>query len=346
MVDRVRPSDHSGCDAQVALTIEGGQVARHTRQRGARRVTAGWILLLTVVLAACGSANVVPSATPTTDITSEAPGVSPSPSPSPSATPSPTTLPTATPLPTPSPTPLPPLVLHHCTGKTGGSSAVGNLSNQKDFAGYLAFNGRNPVSCVEASWTQPAITCAAGDSSSDLIIYVAVNGTDGKGTSGSHVRNEKAATEAYCQNGFTKYTAWSYLDTPNSGIRPAPFFIAAHDHVWAQVRSSGSTFTITFADLTSHLVTTITARVKGATRLYADWSVQSPETGCPKKCVTLPLAKFQTFKYTGAEAVIGGVLRTLDHWPHQITTMESGSVKRATVTNFSNGTFTVTWRHK
>ncbi|HLY48461.1 MAG TPA: G1 family glutamic endopeptidase [Solirubrobacteraceae bacterium] len=306
----------------------------------------GSVLLLAVALAACGSTNVIPSASPAGVRPSAAPSANPSPTPSPSPTETPSASASSTPLPTPSPTPLPPLALNHCTGKSGGSSAAANLSNQKDFAGYLAFNGRNNVTCVEASWIQPAITCAASDSKSDVVFYLAINGTDGKGTSESHLRNAKVATEAFCDTGFADYSAWMYVDQPKNGYHLAPFAISAHDQVWAQVRGSGSSFKLTLADLTSHQIMTNTGAIKGVTRDDADWSVQSPQTGCPKKCVSLPLAKFEPFKLIGAEAVIGGVLRTLDHWPHQITTMASGSLKRATVSKFGKGTFTVTWRHR
>jgi hypothetical protein len=254
--------------------------------------------------------------------------------------------PTASALPTPSPTPQPPLALNHCTGKTGGTSAAGQLSNQEDFAGYLAFNGTSPVSCVEASWIMPAITCSATDSKSDVIVYLAINGNDGKGTSESHERNEKISTEAYCVAGLPNYSAWTFVRKAKDDYRLAPFGIRPRDQIWAQVRGSGSSFKLTLVDVTSQEIFTRTDTVKGSSRLNADWSVQTGDSGCPKKCVSLPLAKFGTVTYLGAEAVIGGVLRTLDHWPHQITTMATGSLKRATVSRFGKGTFTVTWRHK
>ena len=62
-LDRMGWPDHSGCDAQVALrTIEGGPVASQRFRRGARQPMAGGsAILLAVVLAACGSSNVVPT---------------------------------------------------------------------------------------------------------------------------------------------------------------------------------------------------------------------------------------------------------------------------------------------
>lgn len=103
---------------------------------------------------------------------------------------------------------------------------------------------------------------------------------------------------------------------------------------------------MTIADLTSHQIVTNAATVKDAIREDAQWEVEAPEYGCPKKCVAGPLAKFETFKFTGAEAAIGGFLRTVDRWPHQHTSMMTGSLKRITISRLGKGTFTEAWRHK
>ncbi len=102
---------------------------------------------------------------------------------------------------------------------------------------------------------------------------------------------------------------------------------------------------MTIADLTQHQMSVVTATVSDGTRENAQWMVESPEVGCPKKCAPLPLARFSPLVFSGAEAIINGVLATVDRWPRQQSNMGSGSIKRATVSRLGRGTFTVTWRH-
>lgn len=201
------------------------------------------------------------------------------------------------------------------------------------------------VSCVEATWVEPSISCAAGDNKSDVSIWLAIAGTDGKGTTGTHERGEKAGSDAFCSFGAPTYTAWTYSHQKTDGYHEATFFVSVHDQMWAQVKSSGHTFKMSIADLTTREIMTTTATVKDAIRDNAQWTVEAPELGCPKKCVAGPLVKFGPIVYSGAEAVINGVLQSVDRWPRQTTTMATGSTKRAVVSKLGKGTFTVTWRH-
>ncbi len=313
-------------------------------------MAGGLVILLAVVLAACGSTNVVPSPNASAAVAVSSPSASVSPSASstaslsssPSPTPSPS--PTATPAPTPSPTPA--LTLKHCTGTKGRASTSLFTNKDKYFAGYLDTGTSNTVTCVEASWILPAITCAAGDSKSDVVIYSGIGGTNGKGTVPADERFEKAATEAYCFDGVPNYIAFTDALAAKNGFKLATFDVAVHDQIWTQVRVSGHAFTMTIADLTSGEIMANVVTVKDAIREDAQWEVQGPEIGCPKKCAPGPLAKFEAVTFTGTEAVIGGALQTVDRWAHQVTTMATGSVKRAAPSKLGVGTFTDTWLHK
>ena len=315
-------------------------------------MVGGSVILLAIVLAACGSSNVVPTsnASAAVAVASPSAGADSSPSAGPSALPSPTATdtasPTATPSPTPSPTAVPALALSHCSGKAGTASSSRFNNTQKYFAGLLDATTSKTVTCVEASWVQPAITCAAGDTKSDVVIFVGIGGTDGKGTTGSHERPEETASEGFCDNGIPTYIAWTYSVQKTNGFKQAPFFVSAHDVMWGEVRASGHSFKMTIADLTTHQTVTVAATVKDAIREDAQWSVEAPEYGCPKKCVAGPLAKFAPIVFTGADAVINGTLQTVDRWPRQTTTMATGSLKRVTISGVAKGTFTATWHHK
>ena len=313
---------------------------------------AGLAVALTVVLAACGSSTPAASvaavastnATASPNATASA---SASPAPTPSPTSQPTASPTVTPSPTPSPTAVPALALTHCTGKSGAKSATSLATTNKYFAGYLDYGKTNNVTCIEASWVQPAISCPAGDNSSDAAITVTIAGYDGHGTSLAHQRPEEAGTDSYCDNGIPTYIPWTYTRQPkDDGYRQAPFFVTSGDQIWAQVTASGHNFAMTIADLTTHQISTVKASVNDATRENAQWMVQGPQVGCPKKCAAGPLASFGSVRFSGAEASINGVLATVDRWSRQSSSMVSGSTHRAIVSKPGSGTFTVTWKHK
>ena len=317
-------------------------------RRGARQprsVAATAVLVL--VLAGCGSSSVVPSASSQTLAVTPSPSAATTagPSPSPSASPTPTATPS--PSPTPSPTPLPPLAVTHCTGKSGHPSSTSVSSSDKLFAGYADAGTSRTVTCVEAAWVMPTITCAAGDSKSDMSVVVMIAGTDGRGTTSAHMRPEKAAAEAYCYDGIEQYVAWTYSVQPkDAGFKEAPFVIRAGDQMWGKVTASGHNFKMSIADLTNRQITTVSATVKDATVAEAQWVIESSEMGCPKKCVPSPLAKFDAVHFSGAQAVIGGSLQTVDRWPRESFWMGSGSTRRAVVSKAGRGAFIVTWKHK
>jgi hypothetical protein len=301
---------------------------------------------MSIVVAACGTSAAAPSVAPQSSASaSSAAIIAPTPSPTPTPAVSPSASPSSSPSPTPSATPVPALALHHCAGKAGKVSSTYIATTQKFWAGYLDEGSTKNVTCVEASWTEPTVTCAAGDSKADMAIYVAIVGGDGKGTTGTHQRAEQATTEAYCDSGFPVYTAWMYAGTGTSGFHSAKFGIRSGDQIWAQVSFNGHSFTMTVANVTQSQIDSVSATVKGATRNNAQWIVQSPETGCPKKCTAGPLVSFSTVRFSGAEAVIGGGLNAVDRWARESVSMGSGSLRRATVSKAAKGAFTVTWKH-
>ena len=177
-------------------------------------------------------------------------------------------------------------------------------------------------------------------------MYVAIVGGDGKGTTGVHQRAEQAASEAYCDSGFPVYTAWTYAGTTASGLHTAPFTVRGGDQMWGQVSFNGHGYKMTIANLSEHQISSATATVKGATRDSAQWLVQTPEVGCPKKCAAGPLANFGSAHFSGAEAVIAGAMNTVERWPRESVSMGSGSLHRATVSKAAHGAFSVTWKHK
>ena len=186
-----------------------------------------------------------------------------------------------------------------------------------------------------------------GSGYSQATIWVGIVGDDGHGTSQSHQRAEQAGTYAWCNGTFTEFEAWTYAYPNDKTFTTAPFEIYPGDQIWAQVMFAGPRFTMTIADLTQRHMNSATVIVKGASRPDAEWIVQTPESGCPKKCVPDALAQFRSVGFSGAEATIAGVLGSLSHWPREALTMATGSIRRALVSAVSHGgSFTVTWHHK
>lgn len=193
---------------------------------------------------------------------------------------------------------------------------------------------------------EPAIKCPPSGFS-QASIWAGIVGDDGHGTGDSHQRAEQAGTYAWCDQGIPEYSAWTYAYPNPKSYVGAPFRIYANDQIWAQVTFSGPRYTMTIADLTQHQITSATATVRGASRLDAQWIVQTPQSGCPKRCVPDALAQFRSVPFTGAEATIGGVLGGLSHWVREALTMGAGSIRRGLISTVSHGgSFTVTWHHK
>jgi Peptidase A4 family len=215
------------------------------------------------------------------------------------------------------------------------------VNTDVNHAGYLAYASTKTVTCVEASWIEPLIECSDSGLPSDMTIYVAIAGDDGHG----HDRVEKAAAQAYCSGALEFYTEWTYTVQAKADYHVAPFLVFPGDHIWAQVSASGHTFKMTLADLTKNKLLVVTSTVKDATRSNAQWDLETSYS-CAKTCAPGALARFGSFTMTGAEAVINGVLATVDRWPRQATNMGSGPLRRATVSKLGRGTFTVTWRHR
>jgi hypothetical protein len=132
-----------------------------------------------------------------------------------------------------------------------------------------------------------------------------------------------------------------------NGYKVAAFDVKAGDLMWAKVTASGHNFVMTIADLTTQQQTVVKATVKSASKLQGQWMIQTPEAGCPKKCVPDALVHFKSVSFTNCQLTIAGTLGLLNHWPREAWAMGKGAVRKTTISTIVHGnSFVVTWRHK
>jgi Peptidase A4 family len=199
-------------------------------------------------------------------------------------------------------------------------------STSTNWSGYAAIN--NTFTSVSASWTQPSVSCAAGETSYSSFWV----GLDGYNSS----TVEQTGTDADCSSGSPRYYAWyeMYPKFPVNFSNP----VVPGDKMSASVAAgSGGKFTLTISDATQHWTQSTTQRLNKAALSSAEVIAEAPSS----RGGVLPLANFGTVNFTSASA--NG--QPLDSFTPDPITMASGSTTKATPSGISNGSFSVTWNH-
>jgi Peptidase A4 family len=223
---------------------------------------------------------------------------------------------------------------------SGGSSSGGSSSAEsgtarntvtaavsENWAGYAAAGSAGAFTQVSASWSEPAVTCAADQTFSSFWV-----GLDGDGTS----TVEQTGTEADCADGAASYQGWFEM------FPAAPVFynetVTPGDAMSASVvANGGGSFTLTLADATQGW-TKVTNETSDTAQLgSAEIIAEAPSDGNGD---VLPLSNFGAVTFTDAliDTTAIGTLNTA------AVTMESaGDVAEATPSAVANGDeFTVT----
>jgi hypothetical protein len=307
------------------------------------------ILMATAALAGCG-------------LDMAAAGSSSSPGPGLTIGPSPSgrTAPTPTPIPTPAPTPV---AIVHCPGQAGSVIGRSNSNQTTNWSGYAisAADRSSQVSCIEASWVEPVVTCASSGALTEVSIWVGIDGFAQSGRAG--IGPEQVGTDIRCQDGVASQTAWweTYpsfngeviFTDPASDSQSdlAPMAIASGDRIWVQVAYADGQFTMMAADLTSGQAGMKTVPISDAPRLGAEWVVEAPALPCSyANCPVAPLAQFGPIMFDGALALFGGRLGSIgdDHWI-RTSLIEAGDSPMAMtqVGNLTDGgqAFSIVWQH-
>lgn len=202
-------------------------------------------------------------------------------------------------------------------------------STSSNWSGYTT-NG-NTYFDVKGSWTQPAVSCSAGQTAYSSFWL----GIDGYTT----VTVEQIGTDADCDNGTPRYYAWyeMYPKFPvsfSSIVRPG-------DHMHAEVKASGSRrFVLTISDSTRGWSHSIVQQLKIAPLGSAEWIAEAPSSATG----ALPLADFHMVRFTNCTA--NGVAISNTTNPDALTMAANGVTKAQPSSLSSGGTaFTVMWDH-
>lgn len=266
----------------------------------------------------------------------------------PMATNAPTATPLASSIPSPEATATAVDALEHCAGapSVGTGESVRAVST---WAGYVAAKPPDSVSCVEASWLEPIVTC--GRASAAVSIWVGIGAYDsvdlGIDDKGHPI--QQAGTGVDCEGGQAEHYAWHQFRPREATDHqfPAPagggdMVVEPGDRMWAQVRYTGAAFVMTVANLSRGDVRSIRQRAAGRHRSSAEWIV-SGEDG-------EPMARFSFVTLTGGLVTLGGIVGPIGaaNWNRNRIDEWAGDVKRLRVSTLSaeGDAFRVVWLHR
>ena len=256
-------------------------------------------------------------------------------------------------MPSPSPSPSPTPLSEHCPGADltpGKQPGPAIAERSENWAGYVVYDTKAVITCVEGSWVQPQLICPS-TGEEDVAIWVGLDGVTSPAAgvdAGADL--VQIGTQAGCSGGRAGAFAW-YQVIPNDplSVEISSLAIAPGDGLHGMVSFDGDTFTLLLVDETSGASFSIAETLAQAPRQTAEWIVEAPMTGCPATCVTASLPRFGTVAFSDAsvstEDQRGGI--DDDTWTHGTTEMVRGGIVRASVSKLgAEGTsLSVVWKH-
>jgi hypothetical protein len=210
-----------------------------------------------------------------------------------------------------------------------------------DWAGYGVTSTSTPFTCVEATWTQPRVSCR-GTSLSAVAIWVGIGGVGQAGL-------VQTGTETQCLHGTASIGAWHQSLPRETFATAADLPVAVGDRIHAQVlRLSRSSYALAIENLTTGASFSIKSGNQTVDPTTAEWIVEAPTVGCPTRCTVAVLPDFGTITLSGVSTTIGGVNGPLDAagFVHTRTTLvtSSGSTRAKVSSTAADGrSFEVTW---
>jgi hypothetical protein len=218
-----------------------------------------------------------------------------------------------------------------------------------NWSGYVAAVRTSIVTCVEASWVEPRITCPArGDQA--VAIWIGIDGFSSRQIGVPPTSSlVQIGTQANCHEGVAFHDAWhEILPAEQHEIRIGAR-IQAGDHMSARILFSGGRFTMTLFDEEAAGAFTLTASAPGAPRRTAEWIVEAPAVDCPGTCAPVALPRFGTIQFANAHATIGGSRAAIDddRWTHVKLSMTRRNIIRTRASALTSGgtLFHLTWVH-
>jgi peptidase A4-like protein len=219
-----------------------------------------------------------------------------------------------------------------------------------NWSGYVSAVRTSIVTCVEASWVEPRITCPAkGDQA--VAIWIGIDGFSSRQIGVAPTTSlVQIGTQANCHDGIALHDAWREILPAEQHEVRIPARIEAGDHMSARILySGGGRFTMSLFDEEAAAAFTLIASAPAAPRRTAEWIVEAPAVDCPGTCASIALPHFGAIQFTNAHATIGGSHAAIDddRWTHVKLTMERRNVVRTRTSALTSGgtLFHVTWVH-
>lgn len=275
------------------------------------------------------------------------------PGPSVPATPSPTVRPSASPATSPSASPSATPPPEHCPGtdRTPGEPPGPSIDERSEnWAGYVVYDAKVAITCVEGSWIQPAVTCPS-TGVQDVAIWVGIDGVKSGAGVSAGTDLVQIGTQAGCNDGRASAFAWYEVipqDPLSVGIPGVA--VAPGDRIRAMVSFARGIFTLLLIDETSGGSFSVARALAHARRQTAEWIVEAPMIGCPAHCVIAALPRFGRVTFSAAFASTATQRGAIDDdaWTHGTTELVRGGIVRATVSKLGAGgtSFSVVWKHR
>jgi hypothetical protein len=205
------------------------------------------------------------------------------------------------------------------------------------------------VTCVEASWIEPTVTCPKTGHQA-VAIWIGIDGFAFKtiGIPSTDVLVQ-IGTQVDCSNGVAVHSAWHEILPGESHEVPIAARIRAGEHMSAKISYDGSRFTLVLYDQEAEGLYSLTAPAPGAPRKSADWIVEAPATDCPGTCAPVAMPNFASVRFTSAFVTIAGQRSSINDysWSNVKLKMVRGGITRATTSRLSSGgtIFKVTFAH-
>jgi hypothetical protein len=195
-----------------------------------------------------------------------------------------------------------------------------------NWSGY-AVDGTGATQVI-GTWTQPAVTCAAGENSWSSP-WVGIDGDNSNTV-------EQTGTDSDCQNGQAVYYAW-YEMYPKSLVQLS---MAVHpgDSFTGTVTYSGSSFVLKLTDNTTRASFTTTQSSRKARRSSIEWIMEGPSNGL--------LSDFGSVPFSAASGAISGQTAGLSAFTgaQSITMVNNAGAVRAQPSAVSSNAFSVAWK--
>jgi peptidase A4-like protein len=198
-----------------------------------------------------------------------------------------------------------------------------------NWSGY-AVSGTGATHAI-GSWTQPSVTCAAGENSWSSP-WVGIDGDTSNTV-------EQIGTDSDCQSGKAVYYAWyemypKSLVTVSIPVRPGDSFTAEVTY------KGSSSFLLKLTNNTTGSIFQTTQGSRKARRSSVEWIMEGPSGS--------GLSNFGSIGFSSASATISGKTGSIGAFAgaDPITMVTNGGVDRAVPSGLTGGSaFSVSWKH-